>query len=42
MGFRMNELQDQLDRFRKERSALDQLTSKMIAFEAGDSNGERA
>lgn len=30
----MNELQDELDRFRKERSAIEQLTLKMIAFEA--------
>jgi hypothetical protein len=34
MARRLNELEDELDRFRRERSALDKLTAKMVAFEA--------
>lgn len=31
---RMNEVMDELDRFRRERSAMEKLTAKMVAFEA--------
>lgn len=34
MPRRLNELQDEVDRFRRERSALDQAMSKMIALDA--------
>lgn len=34
MARRLSELQDEVDQFRKERSAIEQLILKMTAFEA--------
>jgi hypothetical protein len=34
MARRLNELQDEVNQFRKERSAIDKLSSKLLAFEA--------